>query len=154
MQEMQNIKWQALEYEEKERHTDWFWALGIIVVAGATTAIIFANYFFAILIVLSGLSLAFLAIKKPSLIDHELNNDGLQIHTEFYPYKKMKSFWIKKENDPMLLIKTSKIFMPIISVPIKEMQIQSIEEKLFSNKVLKEEIKENVTEKIIDTLGL
>ena len=43
---------------------DWFWALGIIIIASAVTSIIFENYFFAIPIVLGGILLAVLPIKN------------------------------------------------------------------------------------------
>ena len=46
---MEKLEWSALEYEEKERDASWFWALAVIIVAGSLAAIIFSNYFFAIL---------------------------------------------------------------------------------------------------------
>ena len=49
----EKINWSALEYEVKERSQDWFWALGIIVATSAVAAIIFSDYFFAGLLVLS-----------------------------------------------------------------------------------------------------
>ena len=48
MEPNQKLEWSALEYEEKVQSNDWFWALGVIIVAGSITSIIFANYFFAI----------------------------------------------------------------------------------------------------------
>ena len=65
MNELEKIEWQMPEYNEKERNNDWFWALGIIVVAASITSIIFSNYFFAILIVLSGFLIALFAVKAP-----------------------------------------------------------------------------------------
>jgi hypothetical protein len=47
----EKLSWSALEYEEKIRSSDWFWALGIIVVTSSVAAIIFGNYFFATLLV-------------------------------------------------------------------------------------------------------
>ena len=37
---MEKLEWSALEYEEKERSRDWFWALGIIVATTKTTTAI------------------------------------------------------------------------------------------------------------------
>ncbi len=88
MNELEKITWQALEYEEKDRTIDWFWALGVIIIAGATTAIIYKSYFFAVLLILGGLMLGYFATKKPDMISYELNEKGLKINTEFYPYEK------------------------------------------------------------------
>ena len=35
----EKLEWSALEYEEKNQSNDWFWALGVIVVAGSITSI-------------------------------------------------------------------------------------------------------------------
>ena len=74
---MENLNWSALEYEEKERSNDWFWAFGIIIVAGSIASIIFANYFFAILLIIGGILLAFFSIKKPENVSYELNEKAI-----------------------------------------------------------------------------
>ena len=61
---MEKLEWSALEYEEKDRSSDWFLALGIIVVCSSVAAFIFENYFFAALLLLSGVLLGFFAIKN------------------------------------------------------------------------------------------
>src|ERR1017187_1544598 len=93
----EKLTWSALEYEEKEKSKDWFWALGIIVVTSSVAAIIFGDYFFAVLLVLSGLLLGFFAIKKPETIFYELNNRGLKIGNRLYLYENIKSFWVQIE---------------------------------------------------------
>src|SRR3989338_2654298 len=112
------LEWQALEYEERERGRDWFWALGVIVVAAAATSIIYNNYFFAVLVILGGVLLGFFAIKKPDVIFYELNEKGLRIGSRFFPYENIFSFCGQAEIKPMLLIKSQRVFMPIISLPI------------------------------------
>src|SRR5258706_15804151 len=92
---MEKLEWSALEYEERERSPDWFWALGIIVATSSIAAIIFGNYFFAALLILSGVLLGFFAIKKPDLVTYELNNKGLKIRNRLYPYENIKSFWVQ-----------------------------------------------------------
>ena len=81
---IQKLEWSALEYEEKEQTIDWFWALGIIIIASAVTSIIFENYFFAILIVLGGILLAVFTIKKPEIVSYELNDNGLKIKNRLF----------------------------------------------------------------------
>jgi|SRR3989338_2231311 len=163
---MEKLKWSALEYEEKERSKDWFWALGIIVVTSSITAIIYGNYFFATLLMLSGLLLGFFAIKKPDVVFYELNNKGLKIRTRLYPYENIKSFWVQidtitPETDlphqvalkPIFFIKTERVFMPILSIPIDENMAEDIQSIMLSKNVPEEEMKEHPSLSIMESLG-
>jgi hypothetical protein len=161
----EKLSWSALEYEEKERGSDWFWALGIIVVTSSVAAIIFGNYFFATLLVLSGLLLGFFAVKKPDIITYELNTKGLLIRNRLYPYPNIKSFWVQlgasPESNlpaqagvkPLLFIHTERAFMPIITIPIEEIMAQDIHQIMLSQNVEEVEMKEHPSEKIMEFLG-
>jgi len=153
VKEKEKIEWSALEYEEKERSVDWFWALGIIVVAGSITSLIYGNYFFAILLILSGILLGFFAIKKPEMVSYELNKKGLKIKTRLFPYESMKSFFVQTTPKPMLFVKSSRMFMPILSMPIEDNLAEDIRSLLLSNNVQEEEMKEGPSEKIMERLG-
>jgi hypothetical protein len=153
MEEIKKIEWSMLEYKEKERNNDWFWALGVIVVASSITSIIFSNYFFAVFIVLSGILITMFAIKKPEMVAYELNDKGLQIKNRIYPYETIKAFWIQKETKPTLFIKSERLFMPIISMPIELQLADEIKNKMLENNVLEEEMKEHVSEKIMEGIG-
>ena len=104
MEKGEKINWSALEYEEKERNIDWFWALGVIVVAGSVTSVIFGNYFFALLLIIGGVLLGVFAIKKPEMVSYELNDKGFQIKTRIYPYEEIKAFVICIINDSEPLV--------------------------------------------------
>jgi len=147
------IEWSFPEYNEKERSNDWFWALGVIVIAASTASIIFGNFFFAIFIILSGFLLGLFAIKKPDLVYYELNEKGLKIRNRIFPYKKIRSFWVQKETPPTLFIKSERLIMPIISIPIEYSMAQEIKNKMIENEVEVEEMKEHVSEKIMDSVG-
>ena len=153
MEEKEKIEWSALEYEEKERSVDWFWALGIIVVAGSITSLIYGNYFFAMLLILSGILLGFFAIKKPEMVSYELNKKGLKIKTRLFPYESMKSFFVQTTPKPMLFVKSSRMFMPILSMPIEDNLAEDIRSLLLSNNVQEEEMKEGPSERIMERLG-
>ena len=153
MDETEKIEWSALEYEEKERSVDWFWALGIIVVAGSVTSLIYGNYFFAILLILSGILLGFFAIKKPEMVSYELNKKGLKIKTRLFPYESMKSFFVQTAPKSMLFVKSSRMFMPILSMPIEDNLAEDIRSLLLSNNVQEEEMKEGPSERIMERLG-
>ncbi len=156
---MESLKWTALEYEEKERDSDWFWALGIIVVTSSLAAIIYENYFFAVLIILSGVLLGFFAKKKPDVVEYEINTRGLRIRTRLYPFENIKSFWIQiphpDENNPkeLLFIKSERLFMPVISIPIEISMANEIRENMLDRNIPEEEMREHASEKIMDYLG-
>lgn len=160
MEKEEKIEWSALEYEEKERSNDWFWALGVIAVAGSIASIIFANYFFALLLIIALILLGFFAIKKPEVITYEVNEKGLKILDRLYPYKGIKSFWVQKrssdagtENQPMLFIKTTRIVMPVMSIPIEDIHADGIKGMLLSYNIPEEEMHEHPSIKIMDSLG-
>jgi len=156
---MEKLQWSALEYEEKERSVDWFWALGIIVVTSSVAAIIYGNYFFAVLLILSGVLLGFFAIKKPDVVRYELNNQGLKIRNQLYPYENIKSFWVQIDPTgetklkPILFIKSERVFMPIISIPIDQNMAEDIRSMMLSKNIPEEEMKEHPSLKIMESLG-
>ncbi|MCX6755269.1 MAG: hypothetical protein NT068_01865 [Candidatus Nomurabacteria bacterium] len=151
---MQKISWSAWEYEEKERSRDWFWALGIIIVAGSITAIILNDYFFAILLVLGGISLGFFATRKPELITYDLEETGFKIKNQLYLYKDIKSFFVRDDHNPALFIKTNRIFMPIIVTYLHDVSRDEVKEIFLANNVPEEEMKEHFSEKVLERLDL
>lgn len=159
MNENEKLIWSALEYEEKERSRDWFWALGIIVVTSSLASIIFGNYFFAAILILSGFLLGFFAIKKPDTITYELNEKGLTIRNRLYLYENIKSFWVqmdtREETDlrPTLFIHCERAFMPIISIPINETIAGDVHSIMFSRNIAEVEMKEHISDKIMEVLG-
>ena len=153
MIETGKISWQALEYEEKERSGDWFWALGVIVVAGSIAAIIFGDYFFAGLLILSGLLLGFLAIKKPDMISYELNDKGLKIRRDIFPYENIRAFYVEDETKSLLFVRVGRMFMPVFSMPIPRSDASAIKAMMLAHNVMEEKMKEHMSEKVMESLG-
>lgn len=155
---MDKLEWSALEYEEKEKGGDWFLALGIIVVCSSVAAIIFGNYFFAILLVISGILLGFFAVRKPEMVPYELNSQGLKIRSRLYLYEHMRSFWVQSESvernlKPMLFIRSERIFMPIISMSIENKMAEDVRSIMLAQNVPEEEMREHASQKIMEYLG-
>jgi len=149
----EKLIWSALEYEEKERSTDWFWALGVIVVAGSIASIIYANYFFAMLLIIGGILLGFFAIKKPETVPYELNEKGFKIKTRLFPYDAIKSFYVQEGTKPTLFIKSARMFMPILSIPITEDLVEKIKNIMLAKNVTEEEMREHPSDRIMESLG-
>src|SRR3989344_3562339 len=146
MEEVGKLSWTAYEYEEKFRSRDWFWALGVIVITGALAALIFGNYFFATLILLGGGLLGHYATKRPKIISYELNERGLQIDSQLYPYENLKSFWVEPGDKPTLFVRSGRAFMPVLSIPIDNDLALQIQVVMTEMEVLEEEMREHPTE--------
>ena len=157
--ELETIEWSALEYEEKERSPDWFWALGIIVIAGSITSIIYGNYFFAMLLIIGGLLSGYFAIKKPDMVQYKLTKNGFQIKNRLLTYDTIRSFCVqqytqdKKQIKPILFINSGRQFMPLLSIPISEEMIEIVKEMMLYHGVKEEEIHEPPATKLMETLG-
>lgn len=158
-EEDNKLVWSALEYEDKERSQDWFWALGIIVVTGGIASIIFENYFFAFLLVLGGALLGFFAKKKPETLQYELNEKGLKIGDRIYPYESITAFWIQvdftpdSKVKPILFVHSERAFMPVISIPINNDIAEDIYVVMSAHEIAEVEMKEHPSERVMEFLG-
>lgn len=154
MNEEEKLSWSAPEYEETERSPDWFWALAVIMITASLASIIYGNYFFAILIILSGSLLWFYSKKAPEMINYELTAKGFQVKSHLYPYENIKSFFVQIDATPTLFLKTERFYMPILSIPIEYDLTDDIYSIFISKNIPEEEMKEHPSEKIIRNLGL
>lgn len=154
MQKPKALQWNTSEYEHKERSSDWFWAVGIMTVAIAITAIIFNNILFAIVIILSGFGLALFAARHPKDVLVEINERGIRMDSHFYPYHSLESFWVDEEDEdyPKILLKSQKLIMPYIVIPIEEVSADKVRDTL--SKFLPEVYhSESNLQKLIEYLG-
>jgi hypothetical protein len=113
------IQWKTTEHGDTKKTADWFWALGIIGISIAVTAIILNNILFAVFILLGTFSLALLAHKKPEDVAVTIGRRGIQVDTLFYPYNNLDSFTL--EDSPRgasLLLKSKGLLVPLLTLPI------------------------------------
>jgi len=156
---MDKLEWTALEYAEKEHDQDWYWALGIIVVTSTITAIIFENYFFAVLLFLAGALLWFFSKKKPDLINYEINLKGIKIGNDLYTYDTIQSYWISRshidlpDEKDLLFIKSSRFYMPILIIPISTDIMDDVHNVMDIKNIPAEEMRPHISDKIIEVLG-
>jgi hypothetical protein len=148
------IEWDAHEYEHKERSSDWFWAVGIISVSVAVTAVILGNIIFGILVLISAFALSLFANRLPSTIHMIVDEKGVTRDKILYPYPTLKSFWIDTEHPhKKIILRSEKMFMPLIVIPLgDETLVEKIHENLSS--MLSEEFHSlPFVEKILEYLG-
>ena len=115
-------EWEGREYDHNPKSADWYWALGIIAVAGGVASILFGNYLLAALIVIAAVALALHAAKEPPVHRFRLVEQGIVIGEELHPFERMISFTvledIEDEFPPMLSIKTESWLSPHLVIPL------------------------------------
>jgi len=149
------ISWQGYEYTHYEKSSDWFWALGIVALSSAVTAIIFKNILFALLILVGAFAVALFAAKKPHLIHFEITRRGVAIDDVFYPFTTLESFWIDEDEHGhhTLIIKSERVIMPYIIIPLSEsIEFDEVRDILLA-KLDEEELHEPVSHKILEFFG-
>lgn len=148
------IEWDAHEYEHKVRGSDWFWAVGIISVSLAITAVIVGNIIFGILVLIGAFALSLFANRLPSTIHMIVDKKGVTRNKILYPYSTLKSFWIDTEHPhKKIILRSEKMFMPLIIIPLgDETLVEEIHENL--SILLSEEFHSlPFIEKILEYLG-
>ncbi len=148
------VEWQAFEYVQKNRRPDWFWALGVIAVAGSIVAFLYGNFLFGIFVILAAGAMMFFGVAKPQRIKYVISTDGLIFDGRIYPYNRLKSFWMEEvEGEKRLLIKSDKTFLPVMVMPFEDDETGEDIYSVLSQILDEEEIRESNAHKIMDRLG-
>lgn len=123
-------EWEGREYDHSPKSADWYWALGIISVAGALASILFGNYLLAVLIIIATVALALHAAKEPPLHRFRLIETGLAIGDELHPFERMVSFSVLEDVEsvlpPLLSIKTENWLSPHLVIPLAGVDADAI----------------------------
>lgn len=151
---MEPIRFKAHEYKHRPKRPDWFWALGIIAVAGAATALILGNVLFSLLILIGAFVVGLFAHRNPREFEFEINEKGVAVGKQLYPYQTLESFWISLTNpdEPLLILQSKRLLMPYITVPLSNTDPQALRNLLI--KYLKEEEHaDSLSEQIAEWFG-
>lgn len=153
--QQQPLEWTALEHEHIHKSSDWFWALGIIAIAGAATAIIFNNILFAIVILIGAFTLGINAAKPSAQVSFKITQRGILINSTLHPYSSLESFWVEDTSEhtsPKLLVKSKKLLAPHIVIPIESVSSEDVRNFLLEY-LSEEEDSESLAQKIMEFFG-
>ena len=147
------LSWRTAEYRHHPKSAEWFWALGIISIAGASAAMLVGNVLFATLIIVGSAIVALFSARAPEKLEVSLTKAGILVGTRLYPYTNLGSFSVLYEEDPPILtIKIKNPIMPYLSIQIET--VSSDDVRLFLSSFLEEkEIEPPFFEKIAEHLG-
>lgn len=151
---MDTVSWQGYEYDYHEKSSDWFWALGIVGISSAVTAIIFENVLFALLILVGAFTIALLAVKKPDLVHFEINRRGIVIDEFLYPFNTLESFWITEDSKghALLIVKSDRVVMPYLIIPLGATPEERVHAAL-KERLVEEELHEPLSHRIFEFFG-
>lgn len=115
------IMWSGFEFEYKEKTSDWYWAVGIIVISVAAASVIYGNLLFALFLVLAGFFLLMTANRKPRMIDYELTDKGLVIDGKLRSHLDFRAFWVSEDkySPPKLLLQSNQFTNALMVIPIE-----------------------------------
>jgi len=147
------LEWTALERKGGRHEPDWYWAVGIIAVSIATTSFILNNLLFAVFVSVSTIALFLRTLQKPRVIEYALTSKGIWIDRNFHAWKSIESFSIEEtEESPLLLIKYKALTMPLLVIPLKDIDHEALHAYLIM--ILAEaELHEPFSKKIMEFLG-
>ncbi len=145
-----DLEWEALEYHHIEKTSDWFWGLGLLAILGIGISIFFSNILFAAVILLGAGTLALFGARPPHMMQFAITDRGIVIGKNLYPYGTLDSFWVidDSQTHPQLLVKSKKVLMPLIVIPIAHVKPSDVRERLL-DALPEEEHREPLSEKLL-----
>ncbi|MSU74817.1 hypothetical protein EXS57_03520 [Candidatus Kaiserbacteria bacterium] len=150
------LEWSGKEYDHNPKDADWYWAVGIISVAGILAAILFSNYLLAVLFLAAAVAIALHAAKEPPLHHFRLVEQGIIIGNELHPFERMTSFSvledIESEFPPMISIKTMSWLSPHLIIPLEGVDVDVVYE-YFLQHVDEEKHEHSFTDVVAAWLG-
>ena len=153
MEHNKKITWNTLEYEHKDKGTDWYFALGIIAVSASVASFLLNNILFSILILIGAITLAMYGVRKPSTLNIEINDRGILVNNTLYPFNTLKAFWVEENTTPpKLIIQSEKTFMPYLILSLENTDTDKVRIFLLEH-IKEEELSEPLSQKIMEYLG-
>jgi hypothetical protein len=151
------FSWEGFEEKQVDRTNDWYWGVGLIAIFGSAGAFIVGNFLFGVFILISAITLVIFARKNNEPKLFKITDQGIQRGDVLHRYKTIKRFWVDAEEDedgPSLIIYTSRVFDPIVSIPIPE-EIEPEDIRGFLRNILEEDyMREPKFHKLLDKIGL
>ena len=149
------ITWEAPEHYYQDKKSDWYLILGVVVIAIAVAAIMFGNVLFALLVIVSGVTLAVAAAKRPRVIPFGVSVRGVKIDEDIHLYTTLKAYCIDEEDPrgPQLIIQTQKRFTPLIVIPIPTEYVDDVED-IIRDRLAEKHLEQPVFMQILERLGL
>ena len=125
------ISWHAPAHYYVEKKPDWYWVVGILTLAVAVVCFIFLQIIPGIFVIVAAVALVLHASHPPKRVYCEINDRGIIVDKVLYPFLTLDSFWIPHDEFPhKLILRSRKLFMPLIIIYVDEVDPESVREVL------------------------
>ena len=153
-QSIHSIQWEAPEHTHIEKTGDWSWVLSIIALAGSVASMIAGNVLFGIVVLLAAGTMHLAGHRKPRLIEFEVSGRGIRIENTLYPYATLDSYFLDETTliNPQLLVKSKKLFMPLLIIPVPIEYITDIED-VVGSRLPEEHLEEPFSHRLMEFIG-
>jgi hypothetical protein len=92
------ITWTASEFIDHAKSFDWYLALAVAAVLGATAVyLLFHDLITSIVILVAATAFGFYGRRQPRQLQYSLTTQGLSIGNKFFPYSLFRSFAVMDE---------------------------------------------------------
>jgi hypothetical protein len=146
---MESLTWRAKEFDQPERHPNWFISLWIFAVAFVIIAIILKNYLFGVFIVLAAGIINIYALRIPQEVDFELTQEYIKIGQRTYNLNGFISFWIFERKTGNVLFLSAKKGLKIdLEAPLSDINPEDV--RILLSEVLREKERD---ESLIDAIS-
>ena len=149
---MDSLEWQTVEYLHRPKTPDWFWAVGVITLSISVTSFIFNNFLFALIILIGTGTLMIYAARKPLTINIAINERGVRMGKELYPYSSLESFCIAEEGYPRIILHAKALLTPLVVIALENMNSEEVKTYL-KNHLEEKEIRESFLEILMEKIG-
>lgn len=147
------VSWTVHEFEQKDRHPDWVWYVGLVFAIGATLSFFYGNIFFGILLIVAGAVMIIYALREPKLLTIATAENGLTVNGELIPFDRITQFWLDETEKPdKLLLRVKGSFVPTISLPLEGISTQAVRAAL-KEKAKEEQLRESSSVKLFERIG-
>jgi hypothetical protein len=118
---MQPITWDGLDHPHEEKTPEWYVLKWIIAVAAALVCFIFGNILLGVLVLVAAGTLSLLASKPIPVKTYTVDERGVQIQSELFRYKDLRSYeFVDRGHDHLLVIDTNHTLNPHLLIPVDD----------------------------------
>ena len=150
---MNELTWQALEFERHDKSASWYIALWIIAIGLIGVAVITKAWLMIALVILGAIVLSMYAAKDPRMVTFSLTDNDLHIAQRIYPLERFASFWIfEGEEHDILSLTPRHFYQPHFKILLPK-EYSSDARLLLRPRVDEEQHEESFIDALADRLG-
>jgi hypothetical protein len=148
------FRWTAVQVHEP-KGADWFWILGIFVVAFIVIGFLLSNFLFSLIALLVGGVVVLVVHQHPEPNTYVISLRGVEVNDRLYAFRDLHAFCIDRSDREQFFLRfrSNHILAPLSAIPIHEDVAIEIE-KLLAAYVKEEHIDEPLAHRLFSLIGL